>query len=43
MTRKNAVPVGATPIPKYATWDEHRVALTREAEENRKRRMADRR
>lgn len=28
---KNRVPVGMTPVPKYATWDEHRDALHREA------------
>ncbi|MFC6861908.1 hypothetical protein ACFQGE_00370 [Halomicroarcula sp. GCM10025817] len=30
-TRKNRVPVGATPIPRYGTWDEHREALRLEA------------
>ncbi|MFC7019762.1 MULTISPECIES: hypothetical protein [Haloarcula] len=38
-TRKNRVPVGATPVPKYATWDDHREALRREA--MARRRAAD--
>lgn len=29
---KNTVPVGKTPVPKYATWDEHRDAMRQEAE-----------
>lgn len=28
---KNTVPVGMTPVPKYATWDEHREAMRQEA------------
>jgi hypothetical protein len=28
---KNAVPVGMTPVPKYATWDDHRDAMRQEA------------
>jgi hypothetical protein len=36
MESKNTVPVGATPVTKYATWDEHREALRREAEARRK-------
>lgn len=39
MPKKTKIPVGATPIPKYATWDEHREALRREAESNRKKRL----
>jgi hypothetical protein len=39
----NTAPVGATsiakytatPIPKYATWDEHRDAIRRDAEDRR--------
>jgi hypothetical protein len=30
-TRKNRVPVGSTPVRRYATWDDHREALRREA------------
>ena len=29
--RKTTVPVGMTPVPKYATWDEHRDAMRQEA------------
>lgn len=35
MKTKNAVPVGATPVPKYATWDQHREALRLDAMERR--------
>lgn len=29
---KTTVPVGMTPVPKYASWDEHRDAMHRAAE-----------
>ncbi len=29
------LPVGKTPVPKYASWDDHRDALRREAETRR--------
>lgn len=29
--RDRAVPVGVTPVAKYATWDEHRAAMRRDA------------
>lgn len=29
---KNKVPVGKTPVPRYASWDEHRDAMHAEAE-----------
>jgi hypothetical protein len=32
---KNTVPVGMTPVPKYATWDDHRDAMRQEAEARR--------
>jgi hypothetical protein len=32
---KNTVPVGQTPVPKYATWDEHRDAMRDDAETRR--------
>jgi hypothetical protein len=32
---KNPVPVGMTPVPKYATWDDHRDAMHQEAEARR--------
>lgn len=32
---KNRVPVGKTPVPKYASWDEHRAAMHAEAEARR--------
>ena len=32
---KNTVPVGMTPVPKYASWDEHREAIRRDAEARR--------
>ena len=31
MSTKHRVPVGATPIPRFATWGEHREALRLEA------------
>jgi hypothetical protein len=31
----NTVPVGKTPVPKYATWDELRDAMHRDAEARR--------
>lgn len=31
----NTVPVGNTPVPKYATWDEHSDALHQEAQARR--------
>lgn len=34
------VRVGATPKPKYGTWNEHRAALHMEAEEIRRNRLA---
>jgi hypothetical protein len=33
--KKDTVPVGATPVPKYASWDEHREAIRRAAEARR--------
>lgn len=33
---KTTVPVGMTPVPKYASWDEHREAMRRDAESRRK-------
>lgn len=27
---KTTVPVGMTPVPKYASWDEHREAIRRD-------------
>lgn len=32
---KTTVPVGTTPVPKYASWDEHREAMRRDAERRR--------
>lgn len=29
---KNTIPVGQTPVPKYATWEAHRDAMRRDAE-----------
>ncbi|WP_152042462.1 hypothetical protein [Salinigranum salinum] len=32
---KNRVPVGKTPVPRYASWDEHRDVMHAEAEARR--------
>jgi len=32
---KNTVPVGKTPVSQYASWDEHREAMRRDAENRR--------
>jgi hypothetical protein len=29
---KNTVPVGKTPVPMYASWDEHREAMHQDVE-----------
>ncbi len=39
MPKKTRNTVGATPISTYATWDEHREAIRREADGNRKKRL----
>lgn len=31
------VPVGATPVPKFATWAEHRESIRRDAHQYRNR------
>ena len=35
MTTKTSFPFGRTPASEYATWNEHREAMRREAEEYR--------
>ncbi|MFC6724428.1 hypothetical protein ACFQE1_08585 [Halobium palmae] len=30
------VPVGQTPVPLYATWEEHRAAISRDATKRRR-------
>jgi hypothetical protein len=32
---KNTVPVGETPVPKYASWDEQREAMRPDSEARR--------
>jgi len=32
---KTTVPVGKTPVPKYASWDEHREAMLLDSEARR--------
>jgi hypothetical protein len=32
---KNTVPVGKTPVSKYASWDEHREAMRLDSEARR--------
>ena len=42
MKKQLGVPVGATPHSIYATWDEHRAALRKEADERRARMLSAR-
>ena len=37
---RHRVPVGMTPVPQYASWDEHSRALRQTAEEGRAKRAA---